>query len=275
MRPTQVVGAANFLFRRPPRRAVLASFTAVSLGVVIGGTAAFWVFPAQAQASPGQNCFPFTEPLVTKHYTTVAEAVNPHHGTEVITPGMLVYNEPPQCVHIESIVSEGSDKDFAEVGTEAVASGVQVSVPSGTCSFVGDGKFHVIRMTNRNESEDCTVFQAVTPDFFYSFAVDDQNGDDKWTTWFNGSQLGGNPVNNTFSLSTSYTNGERFTPAIPPPSESADAEFYGLRYMPLNGSWTPWGQAECAPSSISTDPNYNNQLTSATRIFVSTGSSQC
>ena len=251
------------------RRRLWSALLVAALGVLFGGTAAFWVFPQRALA---QSLCEFVN-----HYNTLANAPNQHHGVRVFNPGMLVFHETPECIHVSSILAvDTTTYDQMEVGWQDTLNGYPYN--NGNCVYTGDGQPHTIRVVNRGGVEHCTNYGALNFDGYESYGVADQNGDNNWTFYEGGGTLGTNPVTNSFSLSLSITNGERYTELYPPPSESADAYFGGLMYMPLNGSWTNWGNANCYLTDpyAKQDPVYNNQILSATTVQVSTqGSNGC
>jgi hypothetical protein len=66
----------------------------------------------------------------------------------------------------------------------------------------------------------------------------------------------------SFVGSSSETNGERYGIG-----ESADASFYGLEYMDVNGAWQTWTQAGCRGN----DPAWNNEVIQPDNVFVVNG----
>ena len=239
------------------------SLAALAVSIVIGGTAAFWVFPQRASAS---NCdFTYTPNTVA----TDNPDYNAHHG--VSSTSMHVYNYDVTCIHISSLEADNGtvSPDWMEVGWVDADNGLPYSVDN--CTFTGDDHPHVIRIKVRNGTESCTVYNGspyvLTGGTDHSFGVADQNGDMSWTFTFDGTQLGAQDGNN-FSLGASETNGERHST-----TESADAHFAGLRYMATDG-WHPWAQVKCF-KAVSDDPVYNNQRVSDTEVNVSNNPPVC
>ncbi|HEU5216223.1 MAG TPA: hypothetical protein VFU30_11850 [Gaiellaceae bacterium] len=262
-----VAAASRFPEPVQTRRSLRSMLLVVTVGVLLGGTAAIWAFPSGAKAlDPCQ---------FVNHYNTMANTPNQHHGVRVANPGMIVYHITPSCIHVSTILSvDTTTLDWMEIGWQDIENAYVYNLEQ--CTINGDGNPHTFRVVNRDGIEHCTNYASISVDGYEEYGVADQNGDDNWTFYMNGSTLGTNPVSNTFSLSESITNGERYTNSSGLSPESAAAYFSGLQYMPLNGAWTSWGQAQCYNNSwTNDDPNYNNQLLSATTVQVSTASAQC
>lgn len=264
MRRSVIVAAAEDVAARLRSRPLWRVLLAVAIGIILGGTAAVWVFPHQALAAT--TC---SAPGTSPHYNDVVGPNDSHYGVRVFSPGMQVYNITPVCIHISSLEALGSNGNFVEVGWQDILN--NYTFVSSNCSITGSGTPHVFRTRLVNNTFYCTNYGSVAVGS-YGFALDDQNGDDSWTYYFNGSTLGSNPVSADFAFSAPLTNAERYENPNAPPSESAKAIFNGLQYMPLNGSWTDWRSAGCVHNG---DPVYKNQIISVTEVAVANGPQQC
>lgn len=273
MRRSEIVAAARALSDRAraglaqilPRlrfhrdRRTMSALLCVALGVIIGATAAVWVFPQRAFAA---TCTIDS----SDHYNVEAVPPNQHHGTAVFSPGMYVYNITPVCIHVSSVVSQDTNNGhFVEIGWIDIKNGMPYN--NDHCSLTGDGTPHLFRTHYDTNGFFCTQYSVtLTPGTRFTTGISDQNGDDVWNTSYNGTGIG-TTLSTDFSLSESETNGERYGTA-----ESASASFDGLQYMPLNGGgWIDWAAIGCY---VDTDPNFGNYIHSQTWVDVQ-GTSNC
>jgi hypothetical protein len=221
----------------------------VFLGVVIGGTAAWWGFPSVAHAA---TC--------DVHYNVVATdsvSNHGHNGVRVSNPGMYIYNYTAYCVHDSSLLSEATTGDWAEVGWRDPATGYQA------CGVTGDNTPHILVTWVNGGVYTCHQYGALTANQSDDFSVWGDSSD-LWHWAHNGSNITTHTLD--FRASYSFTNGERHSSY-----ESAEALFDGMQ----NGTspnWNVWTSSACFSDN---DPSYNNQLQSHTKISVSQGASQC
>jgi hypothetical protein len=103
------VGLAEILrlFRIRQHRRASTALLCLALGVVIGGTAALWVFPERAKALP--SCF-------SVHYGRQATPVNNHAGVGVFHTGMEIFDIPPTCDHVSSVIDQQDSLTYTEIG---------------------------------------------------------------------------------------------------------------------------------------------------------------
>lgn len=238
---------------------MFSTLAALVAGVTVGAAVAIWTVPSAAAAVDCSG----------GHYMTWASPANPHHGTR--SAQMSYYNENPSspCTHTSSLISIGADGDYVEVGWIDAALNEPIS-HDPHCNVLGTGSPLAFRAHWESGTFYCTGYGALDPNLATdSFAILDQDGNENWGFSMNGNWLGGT-LSETFSLSSSVTNGERYGAG-----ESAKASFNGLQYMPLNGSWTDWLITACKPSQTALDPTYSNQIHSATYVTVSPSSQSC
>jgi len=218
----------------------------VFLGVVIGGTAAWWAFPSIARADTcGQN---------VKYNQEAWDGGTGHNGVRVSSPGMYIYAFTEGCRQISSIGSVAPSGDQAEIGWLNVASG------ASNCGITGNNTPHLMTVYVNGGAYTCTPHGTLTANQSDDFSVWGDSSD-LWHWAHNGS----NVITHTldFRASISATNGERHSTY-----DSATSTFNGMQ----NGTspnWHPWTSSSCY---VSNDPDYNTQLHSATYISVSQGS---
>lgn len=222
------------------------------LGSVIGGTAAWWVFPAVAHAA---TCNIGGFGAYNTEATDGAGAV--HNGVRVAN--LYIYSYTAYCERVSSIGSIHANFDLAEVGEIQLASGFT------NCNTVGDGTPHVLTVYGTGTAVVCRLHGALTANQSDAFSVWGDSSD-YWTWSHDGMDVTHQTLD--FRASTSVTNGERHSTY-----ESAQSLFDGMQ----NGTspnWNSWTASQCF-TQPDPDPNYFNQLQSATKISVSQASQQC
>lgn len=235
---------------------------ATFLGVLIGGTVAWWGFPARAAASGCGS-------LVYNTDATNDSNTFNHYGTRVANPGMHIFDGGSVCQRVSSIASDASDLtgDNAEIGWLNLANG------KSSCNFSGDGVHHVFWAYKISGGFSCHVATGYTlvggNDYSFSVRYNFSNTHCQfcWIFDFNGNILDQPTLG--FNNSTSVTNGERHDT-----SDGATSHFNGMQFRTINNTWSSWGNAACF-QALSDDPNYNNQLLSTTNIQVTTQTADC
>jgi len=236
---------------------------ATFLGVVIGGTVAWWGFPPRAAASGCGS-------LVYNTDATNDSNTFNHYGTRVANPGMHIFDGGSVCERVSSIASAASDLtgDNAEIGWLNLANG-----KTNGCHFTGDGVHHVFWAYKISGGFSCHVAPSYTlvggNDYSFSVRYDFSSPHCQfcWIFDSNGNVLDEPTLG--FDNSTSVTNGERHDT-----SDGATSHFDGMQFRTINNTWSSWGNAACF-SALSNDPNYNNQLLSVTDIQVTTQAPDC
>lgn len=256
------VGLAEILrlFRIRQHRRASTALLCLALGVVIGGTAALWVFPERAKALP--SCF-------SVHYGRQATPVNNHAGVGVFHTGMEIFDIPPTCDHVSSVIDQQDSLTYTEIGWFDAPNGWTID-NSSNCTLTGTGHPVLFREWTEGALLWCTKFsRTLTGGTYHTMGISDQNGDGVWNTSFDGLGIG-NPFSETFSIGALgiFSNGERYGS-----NESARATFNGLVYMPLGGGWTDWATIACA-SLPNNDPNYFNDIHSQIWVDVN-GTNTC
>jgi hypothetical protein len=147
---------------------------------------------------------------------------------------------------------------------------VDVDPSADVCGMFGNDHPHVLHAWQRNGAFDCTEGGAnLTSSQADGFGVADQNGDADWSYTHDGDVVFVED-NMGFTLGVSVTNAERHNDY-----ENARALFNGLRYMSSDG-WHSWSSSHCyTPDFINGDPDWNNQLLSATEVQVTQNPYQC
>jgi len=209
--------------------------------------------------------------------------------------------EAPVCTHTSSIVGEGTDSSWIELGWVSAPNGVVISDdsspdhPTNKCvnsggdgtPAQGDGKPKLFRSTSLDRGDDwkCTVFYDIASadwDGYKSFSVydtDPSSGNWIWETKYAGSSIGGTATMN-YSSSYSMTNAERYTPSTAawPTGESADAKFDHLQYFSFGSTWLDWTSIACGPfTGLDSDPTYKvkDWTSDPTSVHVSTSGTFC
>lgn len=223
---------------------------AAVLGIVIGATAAWWALPTVAHAA--------TCNTGNLGYNTEASdgAGSVHNGVRVAN--LFIYNYTAYCERVSSIGSIHATFDLAEVGEVQLASGLT------GCNTVGDGTPHVLTVYAVSTALVCRLHGSLTSNQSDAFSVWGDSSD-YWTWSHDGMDVTHQTLD--FRTSTSVTNGERHSAF-----ESAQSLFDGMQ----NGTspnWNSWTASVCY-SQPNPDPNYFNQLQSATKISVSQASPQ-
>jgi hypothetical protein len=235
-------------------RVLVATF----LGVLIGGTSAWWGFPPTASAyscNLGQNYY---DTVATNNTQTYSD-----YGTRVTSPGMYVYGMSSLCAHVSSLVSFSTTKDAAEIGWVIQASGYV------SCHTTGNNTPTIFYAWIAYGSYDCHEYSHISSGQSINVSVRSNLGSNPYT-WiydYNGTVLAQH--DNGFSASAATTNAERHNA-----SESAQALFNGMQFRTSGAVWKSWSRAVCW-SAYSNDPNYNNQILSATKLQVTQAAPQC
>jgi hypothetical protein len=260
MRRLGIVAAANGLRHRLAGQGGERPFHAkllllVVVGIVIGGTAGMWVFPASALASDtcGQD---------VKFNTVASDGLGvAHDGIHVASPGMYIYNHDASCREISSIdaLSLNSHGDQAEMGWIDIASG------ESNCNTIGDNTPYVMTVWVNMGTYHCFTHGSLTPNQSDAFSVWGDSSDN-WTWGHSGNNV--QLATLDFRTSESTTNGERHSTY-----DSAQSMFNGMQNG-TTGHWNDWSNSVCVPQP-DPDPDYFNQLHSATYISVSTSTQQC
>lgn len=242
------------ILMRRPYQSSWKLLLAVLAGAALGGSGAWWIFPAQAEAATCGAVKYDTEATDNASYT--------HHGVNVTNPGMYIYNYDTACTHISSIAVIYDSDDLVEIGwsddgdqSEVCEQGSASNIPYLFWVLVYHGSYACYRSINLASAQSD------------GFGVADEDGDWTFSYTHDGSVV--IQLHAAFSRGTVITNAERHDTA-----GSARALFDGLRYMILNGGWTAWTQAHCYTGG-SNDPDWNNQLLSAIKVQVTTQSPQC
>ncbi len=225
----------------------------VLLGIVIGGTAGLWVFPASVLASDtcGQN-------VRYNVATTDGQGVS-HDGVHVASPGMYIYNHDASCREISSIISLSlnANDDQAEVGWIDIATG------EANCNTTGDNKPYVLTVWITGGTYHCFTHGALTANQSDAFSVWGDSSD-HWTWGHSGNNV--QLATLDFRTSESITNAERHSTF-----DSAQSRFNGMQNG-TDGNWHNWSASVCKSDD---DPDYNNQRFSSTDISVSTSPTAC
>lgn len=260
MRRFKIVAAANgFRHRLLGQRSgrlgsAHAKLLLVALvGIVIGGTAGLWVFPASALASDtcGQN---------VKYNVEMTDGMGvAHDGVHVASPGMYIYSHDASCREISSIASLSLNAlgSLAEVGWIDIATG------AANCNTTGDNKPYVLTVWMTGGTYHCFTHGALTANQSDAFSVWGDSSDN-WTWGHSGNNV--QLAQLDFRTSESVTNGERHSTY-----DSAQSRFNGMQNG-TTGHWNDWSQSYCL---VDNDPDYNNQRYSATDMGVSTSATQC
>ena len=264
---SNIVAAANFvvdLVRWPAvlRRSLHARLLAVAfLGVLLGGTAAWWGFPQVATAS---NCNASYNTVATNNTLNYSD-----YGEQVNGPGMNVFGGGASCARISSIESNAQNDDEAEVGWLIQAPGV-----SNCIGGTGDNTPHVFYTWVAygtyacHENTSYTLVAGNKYPFSIRYDFSSPSGTQKWIYDFNGNVL--DEHDNGFKLSQPTTNGERHST-----DDGSAAHFIGMNFRTASDTWSAWGHSACSPYPQSDDPDFNNQLLSNTEIQVSQQAAQC
>jgi hypothetical protein len=240
-------------------------------GVMIGATAAWWGFPPVAAAA---TCM---SPGGVNTLATNSTANFNHYGTRVANPGMQVFSGGSICLRVSSIfaMSSSPTSDNAEIGWANAATGQHYcngvagnGHPTVFYAWVVSGSF--------NCHQDNT--DSISAPNFYSFSAryDLSNGAGncssscKWIFDFNGKILD-QPSTLLFNQSNSASNSERHNTGT---GEIGHAVFQGLQFRSSSSTWNDWGQSLCW-SFYNSDPDYHDQLLSATSVQVTTQSAVC
>jgi hypothetical protein len=255
VRRSMIVAAAQRLRRISAVRRIRRSSLHVKLllvallGVAFGGTAAWWVYPPEARAATCDVKYNVVASDSTSNFS--------HNGERVANPGMYIYDYVSDCAHVSSIEVDTTTNDEAEVGW------IDPSAAFSPCLVIGDNKPHILTTYVSGGVYSCRQWAQLTPNQSDDFSVWG-NSSDVWTWSHDGSNV--RVVTLDFRAGQVLTNGERHTTF-----ESAEALFNGLQYG-TSPNWVSWPQSVCLSDD---DPQYANQLHSATNISVSQSAPQC
>lgn len=237
-------------FRRrlmPLRAKVL---LAALIGGVLGGTASWGVFPSAAHAVNQCDNNGAYHVFATDSKTNFS-----HDGVRVAN--MEIYDYDATCVHVSSVEVNTTTGDEAEIGWH------DQDTSWSNCYVVGDDHPHILTTYISAGVYVCRQFGLLTPGQSDAFSAwgDSSN---VWSWAHDGSNLV--QVTLDFRAGHVVSNAERHSSA-----ESAQASFNGLQYG-TSPNWISWPQSVCGTDN---DPNYNNQLHSATYVTVSQSAAQC
>lgn len=249
------------IFRRSrfPKGVLFVLAVAVVVGALLGGVLRL-AWPQAARAAGTCNSNPI-------HNTQTEDGS--HRG--VRSANMTVEDYSVPCESVDSVgVAHGVG--FMEIGVQNIGSlaadcnGNHVSYP----------EFFLYYQTLTGADGGCCApcAQTVVPWAKEGFATADQNEDGNWTFWHNG-----NVVNDPYGASIPFSTGLTITNAERHDSDDSSWGHFENNYFMTASGWSAYTSAvECGDGTngaTSNDPQWNNQIWSASNITVSTGSSVC
>lgn len=237
------------------------------LGVVAGGSAAWWGFPPVALAAGQCNYYSYTQATRTYGFDYVDRGVKANTYDHVYGGGV-------QCAHVASVIVEDQFLNYVEVGWGTMQTAYSDCPDSGKTN--SPVVLRVIKIAG--QAPVCVFYQSIPiqggDDPWVSVRSDNPTDPTAWIFVYNGNQLAyvqGIP----FATGVGVSNTDRhYRDPDNPVHESSDAHFKGMQYRTGGNTWLNWGSEICV-GSFFPDSKYHNRLTQPNEVLVAANSEIC
>ena len=255
------------------------------VGVIVGGTAAWWGFPPVALAAGQCNNYLKTD--------AGRSSAGDFQDLGVRASGEdLVYGGGVQCAHADTVsVLLPNQDSFVEAGWATMQSAYSAQDEFPYCNSYLNSP-HAFYVYRQNHAYTCNVYSSTDVsvsggDKPTTSVYSDQAHPGTWILDFSNGSGGSftHAVSGwTYTVGAGLTNCDRhYLDPSDNTKESCQAHFTGMQYRTSPPGWQAWGSELCANGvkgspplpDLSNDPTYNNQLTQPNEVLVSAALGQC